>query len=567
MRRSEWHRLVFGALLLTAAAAFAGQADEPGSSATPPAPPSQVIPPAPPAACAAPSDPLQPPVLVEGPAPSQLPPAQLEGTDRPLPINLTTSLRLAGARPVIIAAAQASLEVAAAELAQARSLWLPSVYGGAGYYRHDGATQGQSGNFYRNSKDQFLAGGGLKAFVSATDALFAPLAARQVRRAREIDVQVARNEALLAVAQAYFNVQRARGQLAGAQDVVDKGHALAEKVKGLRLGLVAPADASRARALLANYEEAVASDREAWRIASADLTQVLRLDPAAVVVPLEPPDVRVTIISPQAPVDALIPIGLTNRPELASQQALVQAALARIRQERARPLVPSLVVEGGPGPSGPGGYFMAGEFASGAHGQGNPTMPRDDVSVGLVWGLNNLGCGNRALVRERRAEQQQMAVELCRLQDQVAGDVARAHAQLQSATTRIGQTETGLVEAQAAYAASLKGLGQVIQVGEAKVQLERTLDVISSIQSLARAYDSYFGSVNDYNIAQFRLFRALGYPADLLACAPLPGELLPVDPNRPPQIAPVCGPDAPGAPPSAPTPSSSSRPTPRGGGR
>src|SRR5262249_49743372 len=148
---------------------------------------------------------------------------------------------------------------------------------------------GQSGNFYINSKDQFMAGAGLKALVSASDALFAPLAARQVLRARQMDVQTARNEALFSVAQAYFNVQRARGRLAGAQDVVNKGIALAEKVRGLRLGQVAPTDVNRARALLADLEQTVDLDREAWRTASADLTQVLRLDSSATVAPLEPP--------------------------------------------------------------------------------------------------------------------------------------------------------------------------------------------------------------------------------------------------------------------------------------
>jgi hypothetical protein len=53
-------------------------------------------------------------------------------------------------------------------------------------------------------------------------------------------------------------------------------------------------------------------------------------------------------------------------------------------------------------------------------------------------------------------------------------------------------------------------------VGDAKVVLDRTLDVVSSLQSLLRAYDNYFASANDYNVAQFRMYRALGYPADML---------------------------------------------------
>jgi outer membrane protein TolC len=461
---------------------------------------------------------LPAPLLSEGQSPPLLTLPQPDATEKPLAIDLPTALRLAGGRPVVILAAQASVETAAAELARAKVLWLPSVYGGAGYYRHDGATQGQSGTLYINSKEQFMAGGGLAARVATADALFAPLAARQVLRAREIDVQAARNDALLVTAEAYFNVQQARGRVAGAQDAIDKGQALVEKVRVLSKGVLSRGDLHRAQAALADIEESMTIDQENWRLASADLTQVLRLEPASVIVPLEPAHLRVTLISPQACVDDLIPIGLTNRPELASQQALVQAALARIKQERLRPLIPSLVLQGTPGAVAPGGYLAAGVFASGVHGAGNPTGVRDDVSVELVWGLDNLGLGNHALVRERRAEQQQVLVELFRLQDLVAAEVVRAHAQVKFAADRMNISEKGLQQAQQAYAGNLEGFGQLTAVEDVKVLKNRAQEVVAALQLLARAYDSYFSSVNDYNRAQFRLFRALGYPAEGLAC-------------------------------------------------
>jgi outer membrane protein TolC len=494
-------------------------------------------------ACPDPTGVVVGPVLSEARAPDRLPPAQPKATDQPLAINLVTALRLAGARPVIIAAAQASVQAAAAELERARVAWLPSVNFGAGYYRHDGSTQGQSGNFYINSKDQFMAGGGLTARFATTDALFAPLAARQVLRARVIDVQTARNDALLATAEAYFNVQQARGRLAATQDVVDKGLALGKAIGKEPLEAGRATNLHRARALLANFQDAIASAREQWRLASADLTQVLRLDPTATVVPLEPLNLRVTLIAPSEPVDALIPIGLTSRPELASQQALVQAALARIRQERMRPLVPSLILEGTPGAAGPGGYLMAGIFGSGASGAGNPWVAREDVSVGLVWEIQNLGFGNRALVRARRAEQQQLLVELFRIQDLVAAEIARAHTQVESAVVRVATAEGGLEEARLAYEGSLENLGKIETIGNNRVLVRRAFEVIDALKALSQAYDAYFVSINDYNRAQFRLYRSLGYPASLLACERAPGPVLPVDTTRPSQLAPVCAPD------------------------
>jgi outer membrane protein TolC len=505
-----------------------------------PASPAEVRPPAP-APCPDPGRLVSGPILSEGPAPPQLPPGQPEASDKPLPINLATALRLAGARPVVISAAESAVDTAAAALARAKVAWLPTAFIGAGYYRHDGGTQGQSGNFYDNTKEQFLAGGGAKAFVSLSDAFFAPLAARQVLRSREFDVQTARNDALLAVAEAYFNVQQARGRLASAQDVVTKSQDLAAKVRAVGEESIRATDIHRARAQLAEFEVVVAAAREEWRSASADLARVLRLDPAAVALPIEPPHLRVTLIPPHEPVDALIPIGLTNRPELASQQTLVQAALTRIRQERLRPLVPSIVLDGGTGSVSSGGYLMGGAFGSGVDTQGNPWAGRIDVNVQLLWALDNLGFGNRAQVRLRRAEQQQLLVELFRIQDLVAAEIVRAHAQVESAAARVIITERDVAEAQLAYEGSLAEVGKVMRVGNVQVLVRRAFEVVDALRALARAYEAYFTSINDFNRAQFRLYRALGYPATMLTCERLPGTAEAVVPNHPSPKAPDQG--------------------------
>jgi len=68
----------------------------------------------------------------------KLKPAPLEATDLPLPINLATALRLSDARPLIVAAAQASVWVAEAQLTRAKVLWVPKLNLGFDYIRHDG---------------------------------------------------------------------------------------------------------------------------------------------------------------------------------------------------------------------------------------------------------------------------------------------------------------------------------------------------------------------------------------------------------------------------------------------
>src|SRR5439155_10038501 len=144
------------------------------------------------------------------------------------------------------------------------------------------------------------------------------LAARQTLRARQADVQAAANDTLVAVSDAYFGVQQARGELAGAEDTVRRTEELVRRVSRLATGLVAPVEAVRAEAELARRQQAELLARERWRTAGAELLRVIRLDPTAQVEPQEPPQLLVTLLDLSRPVDDLVVLGLTNRPELAS---------------------------------------------------------------------------------------------------------------------------------------------------------------------------------------------------------------------------------------------------------
>jgi outer membrane protein TolC len=563
MAPSNWRQWILGTVVLAAWTVPAGLAQTPSpdtgtqSPQTPetaplprPFPPgSPEAPPGgssayPPANCTDPAKVLQGPALTEGGVPVRLPAAQPDGSQQPLPINLATALRLADARPLLIAAAQARLREALAVWDQTKVYWLPNTYLGADYYGHTGPAEGVSGNQFTNDRSQFLVGGGLYAMVATTDAIFEPLAQRQVVRARESQVQAARNDALLAVAEAYFTVQQARGRLAGAEDVVAKSRDLARRIADLGKTLTAPVEVNRALTQLADMRQVVASMREEWEIASADLTLVLRLNPGAVVIPLEPPHLQVSLISPFEPVDNLIPIGLMSRPELAANQALVRATLMRLREERWRPLIPSVVLMGTPAQMTAGGYLMGGLYGSGlAPGHGNPWGGRFDPNVQVLWELRNLGFGNRALIRQRQAQVDEATIELFHVQDRVAAEVARAHAQVKSAAVRAREAETQLQQAHINFAGNLRGLEETSRIEKALVLVIRPQEAVASLRQLYRAYENYFATVNEYNRAQFRLFRAMGYPAEILACERSPGEIQPVDTSRPAPLPPVKAPE------------------------
>src|SRR5262249_47856983 len=142
---------------------------------------------------------------------------------------------------------------------------------------------------------------------------------------------------------------------------------------------------------------------------------------------------------------------------------------------------------------------------------------RGDFDVQVLWEFQNLGFGNRARVQERRAEHQLSVLELFRTQDRIAEEVAQAYAQVRSAAGRIPEAEEELRNAVGSAEKNFEGLGQVKRAGNLIILLIRPQEATAAVQALAQAYNDYYGTVADYNRAQFRLYRALGHPAQLLA--------------------------------------------------
>lgn len=482
--------------------------------------------------------------LLEGPVMSDsgiggvLPSGSPPQTDRPLPINLATALRLSNGRPLVIAAAQARVQIAAAEAEKANVLWLPDANAGTGYIRHAGGNQQVNGDLLVQSTNYFIAGGSAVLRVATTDAIFQPLVARQVLRSKRIDTQTARNEALEQTAESYFNVQMARGAYAAMTDATLKSSDLTRRVETLARGLVAPDEIDRARTLQAELEQSTQIALQQWRVSSANLTRVLRLDPGAVVIPLEPDHMQVTLISPDWGVDDLIVVGLTNRPELASQRAQVDATLIALRRERLRPLTPSILITGN---GTPDFFFQGGILGTGQNGAINQFAGTANVGAQAVWQLENLGFGYQAKVRQHRGEVQLATVELFQVQDRVAAEVAQAKADVESATLRVTQADVGLRKALASYKGNLTGLGQTQRFGDVLSLVNRPQEAVAALQQLQQAYVNYFRTVADYNRAQFRLFYALGFPAEEIACARPPGEIHPVDTYRGPALPNVRG--------------------------
>jgi outer membrane protein TolC len=467
---------------------------------------------------------------------------------KPLPINLATALRLMNVRSWDIAIAAEGVRAASAVLEGANALWLPTLIAGVDYQHHDGPIQNTDGSTTNTSRSGLMVGGAPSAVFSISDAIFEPLWARQVDQARRQQLQAATNDTTRDVAIAYFDVQEARGALGGARDTIRRTREMLKTIESMAPQLVPTVEVSRARAQLSRFEQNEQSASERWNISSANLVRILRMNPATVVEPIERPEIQITLIPPAEPIENMLSLALASRPELAATRALSQAAEDRWREERFRPLLPVILARGNA--TQLPDSFAFGGYASGHGGSLSGFNLRDDFEVQAVWELKNLGFGNQALIRGRRAEYEASRMQAFRAQDIVAQEVVQAAAQARSAAARASQAERELREAIQSADENYQGMKEVKRVGgNIVINVIRPQEALASAQALLQAYFDYYGTVADFNRAEFQLYRALGNPAQSLVdptgatlncCRGVQRPM--VTPQQPP---PLQGPDCP----------------------
>jgi outer membrane protein TolC len=474
------------------------------------------------------------PEPIPGPASTGLPRGGMSvETPKGLPINLATALQFAGVRPLDIAAAEAQVRQALALNLQAKVLWIPNINGGPDYFRHDGVQQNIfTGENFRKGRQSFFIGGGPYLSVGLTDAIFTPLAARRVVASRTADLQAARNDVLLQVTQTFFNLQAARGRLMGIDATIVRAERLVEFARGLAPSLIAPLEINRAQTELQTLLQTQQVAIRDWRVASAQLAEVLLLDPATLLEPVEPPFLQVTLIPCDETPETLVPIAVHNRPEIASRRELVAAAEQLLNREKGRPFLPYLFVTS---PTTSTGQLAAGNYSAGPNGMLNSNGSRFDIELAAVWELQNAGVGNVGLIRQRRAERDVAAIEFTRTVFRVRSEVSQSLARLQTARMRVVETEEGVRQSVESADKNFIGLRETARpAGELLRLIVRPQEVVQAIAAMETAYEQYAFAIGEYNTAQFDLYRSLGQPAQWvtsLQWQPIPPPAQPGSPG------------------------------------
>jgi outer membrane protein TolC len=431
------------------------------------------------------------------------------GDENVFPIDLPTALQLAGANNLQIAIARERVNQAGARAQLAGALWIPSLNAGVVYNNHSGRIQGTEGEVVEASRSSFFVGGAAvvgnspatgsggnpRMFVdlSLADALFEPLAARQLVRATSADRTTAFNDTLFEVSAAYLTLVRAQARLAITQEAVRNAEELAKITRDFaETGQGLQADADRATVEAAARRRDVLQAEEELAVISAHLARLLRLDPAVQLQPAEQIPAPLEFVDPSLALPSLIGQAAAARPEVRTADAIRDAACYRQRQEQVRPWVPHLYA------GASGGGFGGGEGSDVDNFGG-----RSDFDVAAVWELQNLGFGNVARRREQQSVYRQANLAIQQVRDLVAAEVAQAYQRVQLRRRQIEVTRPQVESAHQAIRLNFEG----IRGGEL-----RPIEIQQAIGALASSRTGYLDAVTDYNVAQVQLLRAIGQP-------------------------------------------------------
>ena len=471
--------------------------------------------PLPPPAGAANEEPAAPPHPAPG-DPELVPAAPVVAESDP-PVREVTMANIlasvAGRNPEVGFANQRYAE-AYARLIAARALWLPSINAGLGWNNHAGPLQASNGSVSEVSRSSLTTGlgvqtigagspvvPGLFANFHSAEAIFQPRIANRAAAARDAAVRTTINDLLLETALAYLELLRAHQSRAIAVDIREHAERLATATADFaRTGAGNEADADRAATELSIRQNEVVRADEEIQVASARVVELLNDDPRFVLAPLEPAIAPVELVPLDAPLQTLLPTGLQRRPELAEAGHLVGEAVHRIRMEKLSPWLPNVLM---------GTSYAA--FGGGQGSQIDNTAGRFDLDAITYWQVRGLGVGEYAARREAQSQYDQTRMEQIQVMNRVSREIVEAHAQVLARHRQIGIAEQAVRRATDSFERNwlrvrdLEGL---------------PIETLQSIQALDQARREYLRALVDYNAAQFRLQRALGWPIDLAAAAP-----------------------------------------------
>jgi outer membrane protein TolC len=442
-------------------------------------------------------------VLPELPAPravenKPLPAARLAepAPGKVLPISLDTVLQLAQDQNGQIHLARERLQEAFAARDVAAKRWLPDVYVGTAFYRHEGGIQNPDGTFVHSSFGALFGGLEICGHFDVRDLAFQKIDAERKIWQQRGELSKLTSENLLDAASTYVDLLAAQSGAAVAvtlqgylQELLGRAKKLADIDPG------AEVEVERIDTELAAQQQVIRKLREAATAAAAKLVYLLGLDPCSEFVLLDRQLAPFYLVDATAPACDLVTQALATGPGIRELEGLL--ALIQESSERAKGLVQYLPV------------FEV-KMAEGAFGAGpGDSLTWDnrwDLGLQMRWNLTELATArDRKRVAQSKIQQAQLTYQ--DLRGKLTAGVQEAREASLSGEDQVRFSRVQIEHAQKAYERSNYRLIN-------NIKGRSPSEVLLAIRALGGAQLNYLNAVRDHDKAQLRLLALLGRVGD-----------------------------------------------------
>jgi outer membrane protein TolC len=420
-------------------------------------------------------------------------PSVADAAPKLVPITLDTVLRLAEGQNAQISLARARVDEAYAQRDLASAGWLPNVYFGTAYYRHEGGIANEDGTLTHSSFSTLFGGAELSSKLDLKEFAYQKVNAERGVWQQRGELSRISSETLLDAANTYIDLLAAR---------TGEGVALAlqndlEKVRD-RARRALPAlpetqvEYRRVEAQARVVERSLVNFRQQAARASAKLVYLLGVNPCVTLVPADEQLVPLELVDVSAPVCDLVAQVLANGPGIQEMEGLL--ALVQESMRRAE---------------GPGKYLPVFETRMSEGGFGTGPGDRQDwdnrwdLGIQARWNLTNLLTrGERQRILQAKSAQAQLAYR--DLREKLTASVQESREVILGEHEQIRLSREQIQEARKAFDLSWDRLQNAVGGSSAsEVQL--------SLQSFAEAQVDYLQALRELDKAEVRLMILLGW--------------------------------------------------------
>jgi outer membrane protein TolC len=416
--------------------------------------------------------------------------------DSVYPIDLPTTLRLAGARNLDIQIAREALKEAEANRQSAWEQFFPWITPGVGYHRRDGLAQSVPSGVISDAHFQsYSPGATLMAQLPLGDAIYNSLAARQLVKASGQALETQRQEAILTAAQGYFELAKATALVDVINQAIEISRGYQQQLHAaVESGIAFRGDELRVQTQTEEYQMAREQALAQERVAGINLSQILHLDSRVALVPQDKGVEAITLVPTNSAMNALVEQALRSRPELRRSEAYLAATRATKNGAVYGPLIPSL-----------GAQVFGGGLGGGPDGAPDNFGAEEDYTLGISWRIGPGGLFDAGRVNASKARLATAELTEAKIKDAIVSDVVASVVRMNSAAAQIQLAENHLNTA--AETSRLVRERKEYGVG---IVLE---DILAQ-QALTQARTAYINALADYNKAQYALNKAIGGPAE-----------------------------------------------------